>query len=224
MKVITALAVPLVAAATLYASPVGDEFTDPSLAGWQAMTGEIGDGGTTSWAVEGGQLIVHVAQSSWVDARHAFYLWKSADGDFDVSARVLTTSEHKRLPGDGWSLAGLLVRDPRAAGTPKERWLGWTVGRVRGQNVFERKTTQAGSSQLVLLRATRGWVDLRIVRRGARFSLYRRYPGKKWVKAFRYVRSDLGPQLQVGIDAQSGFGAAADLVAHVDWVRFAPTR
>jgi hypothetical protein len=215
----------LLAAATLSTSPpLGDEFRDPSLAGWQAMTGEIGDGGTTRWAVEDGQLVVHVAQSSWVDTEHAFYLWKSIEGDFDVSARVLTTGEHKRLPSDGWSLAGLLVRDPRAAGTPKEQWLGWTVGRVHRKNVFERKTTQDGSSQLVLLPARRVWVGLRIVRRGASFSLYRRYPGQRWIKTYRYLRTDLGPQLQVGIDAQSGFGTPADLVAHVDWVRFARTR
>jgi hypothetical protein len=221
MRLITTL-VGLLAAATLGTSgPAGDEFTDPSLAGWQTMSGEISDGGTTTWAVENGQLVVHVAQSSWVDAQHAFYLWKTLDGDFDVSARVLTTGEHTRFAGDGWSLAGLLVRDPLGAGTAKEQWLGWTVGRVRGRNVFEAKTTQDGVSQLSLLPAKPVWVGLRIVRHGANFTLYRRYAGKRWTEVSRFLRPDLGSQLQVGIDAQSGYGAAADLVAHVDWVRFA---
>lgn len=226
MKSITTCAALLLAtvlvAASLAATPVlGDEFIDPSLPGWDATSGEIGDGGTTTWAVENGQLVVHVAQSTWVNARHAFYLSKTVDGDFDVSARVLTTGEHGRLPTGDWSLAGLLVRDPRAAQTPAEQWLGWTVGRVRKRNVLERKTTQNGVSQLVLLPARALRVDLRIVRRGATFTLYRRYPGQKWLKVFRYLRPDLGPTLQVGIDAQSGYGTAADLVAHVDWVRFA---
>ena len=211
------------AAAVPAATPsLGDEFTDPSLTGWQATTGEVTDGGATTWAVENGQLVVHVAQSSWVNARHAFFLWKTVDGDFDVSARVLATGEHGRLPVGDWSLAGLLVRDPRADQTASEQWLGWTVGRVRRRNVLERKSTQNTVSQLVLLPARALRVDLRIVRRGASFTLYRRYPGKAWLKVYRYLLPDLGSTLQVGIDAQSGYGSSADLVAHVDWVRFAP--
>jgi len=230
VKSITACVAPLVASATfaaaaLAATPsLGDEFTDPSLSGWQATTGEITDGGTTTWAVENGQLVVHVAQSSWVNARHAFYLSKTVDGNFDVSTRVLTTGEHDRLPTGDWSLAGLLVRDPSAAETPNEQWVGWTVGRVRRRNVLERKTTQNGVSQLVLLPASALRVDLRIVRRGSSFTLYRRYAGQKWLKVYRYVRPDLGSTLQVGIDAQSGFGTGADLVVRADWVRFAPTQ
>ena len=230
MKIITWVVAPAVASAALAAAAlaamptVGDEFADPSLPGWQATVGDVTDGGTTTWAVENGQLVVHVAQSSWVNARHAFYLWRTVDGDFDVSARVLATGEHGRLPTGDWSLAGLLVRDPRAEETATEQWLGWTVGRVRGRNVLERKTTQNAVSQLVLLPARALRVDLRIVRRGASFTLYRRYPGKTWLKVYRYLRPDLGSTLQVGIDAQSGYGTGADLVARVDWVRFAPPR
>jgi hypothetical protein len=222
MRLITGFAAPLLAAVALgTGAPAGDEFSDPSLAGWQTMSGDIGDGGATTWVVKNGQLVVHVAQSSWVNAQHAFYLWKTVDGDFDLSARVLTTGEHSRLAGDGWSLAGLLVRDPLAAGTPKEQWLNWSVGRVRGRNVFEAKTTQDGESHLSLLSAKPVWVDLRVVRHGATFKLYRRYAGRRWTEAWHFVRPDLGSELQVGVDAQSGFGMAADLVAHVDWVHFA---
>ncbi len=229
MKSITQLAALLLLSAFVATSApaatssLGDEFTDPSLTGWQATTGDITDGGTTRWGVENGQLVVHVAQSSWVNGRHAFYLWKMVEGDFDVSARVLTTGESGRLPTGDWSLSGLLVRDPRADETASEQWLGWTVGRVRGRNVLERKTTENGVSQLVLLPARALRVDLRIVRRGASFTLYRRYPGKTWVKIYRYTRPDLGSTLQIGIDAQSGYGTRADLVARIDWLRAAAT-
>ena len=66
---------------------------------------------------------------------------------------------------------------------------------------------------------------LRLVRSGSTFALLRRSPGQRWVLQHAYSRTDLPTTLQVGIDAQSGFDtrASVDLVATVDWIRFAET-
>ena len=90
--------------------------------------------------------------------------------------------------------------------------------------MFERKTTSAGVSTLVLSPAQQGWVELRIARVGRYFVLLRRSPGGPWVSHFTYVRRDLPLALTAGIDAFSGYGdTKADLVSHVDWIHFAST-
>jgi len=62
------------------------------------------------------------------------------------------------------------------------------------------------------------------VRIGNRFYLLRRAEGGRWVVHWTYVRQDLPASLQVGFDAQSGSGDDhADLLAHVDYVHYAPT-
>lgn len=218
MKVIAVLAAALLAAGS---AAFGDEFSDPStLTRWNVSVGEIDDGGQTTWTVAQGQLVVRVARSSWVNNQHAFYLSQPVTGDFTVTARVRASGRRGAVPTGNWSLAGLLVRDPLEAGTNEEAWIGWTTGRVDGRPVFERKTTEQGVSQLELVAAKWGWIQLRIVRSGSAFTLYRRYPGKRWIRQWRYDRADLGETLQVGIDAQTGFRSRADLVAHVDWIRF----
>jgi hypothetical protein len=79
-------------------------------------------------------------------------------------------------------------------------------------------------SQLVLVPAPTGWLELRIARVGPAFFLLRRSPGGAWVRQWLYSRFDLARTLEVGIDAQSGFDSDdADLVAEVDYAHFAPT-
>jgi hypothetical protein len=135
----------------------------------------------------------------------------------------MVTGESGGLPTADWSLAGLLLRRPTDDAS-RESWIGWTTGAVSGAPVFERKTTARSSSVLQLLPARTGWLELRVARVGSVFVLLRRYPGERWAYVARYVRADLPRTLQLGIDAQSGYGNDfADLVAQVDYVRFAPT-
>jgi hypothetical protein len=202
---------------------LSDDFDGPGLVGWQSMQGEIRDGGQTTFAVDGGELTVHTAQSAWFRTQHAFYLWKQVTGDFVATIRLRVSGEESAAPTANWSLAGLLVRSPRST-TQSENWLNFTFGRVSGASVVERKSTRFSNSQLVLDEVPDGWIELRTVRVGPRFFLLRRTDGDRWRLHWEYVRPDLPHTLQVGVDAQTGTDDdRGDLVAHVDSVRFAPT-
>ncbi len=128
------------------------------------------------------------------------------------------------MPTANWSLAGFLVRNPSSPRT-NENWINWTVGRVAGQSVFERKTTQRSRSRLVLIPAPTGWLELRVARVGSAFMLMSRAEGAaRWTQQWTYSRPDLPRELEAGVDAQSGFDSpTGDLVVHVDYARFRPT-
>jgi hypothetical protein len=214
-----------VAAARADAPPVrglSDDFDSAaSLASWQVMQGDVIDGAPSRYDVADGDLVVHTAHTKWFESARGFYLSKELTGDFVATVRLRVSGEHGAVPTANWSLAGLLARAPS---TPLANWVNFTVGRVEGRSVFERKTTQAGHSVLVLHPAPTGWLELRQVRIGNRFYLLRRADGGKWILHWRYVRRDLPKTLQVGFDAQSGTGDDhADLLARVDYVHFAPT-
>jgi regulation of enolase protein 1 (concanavalin A-like superfamily) len=202
-------------------SSLSDEFdSSASLANWQVMQGDVIDGAPARYTIVGGELVVHAAHTKWIDDQHAFYLWKEVKGDFVATVRVSVSGEQGAVPTANWSLAGLLVRSPQ---TSNENWLNFTVGRARGKNVFERKSTRSTRSILVLNPAPTGWLELRQVRIGNRFYLLRRADGGKWVVHWTYIRH-LPAMLQVGIDVQSGSGDDhADLLARADYLHFAPT-
>jgi hypothetical protein len=201
---------------------LSDEFDDATLAGWQQMQGDATvDPARVSAA--GGVLTIHSAHASWVREQRAYYIWKDVAGDFSVTTRVKVTGESAETPTADWSLAGLLVRRPDTDRS-HESWIGWTTGGVSSKQVFERKTTTRSTSILELQPARTGWLELRVVRLGAVFLLLHRYPDGGWLYDGQYRRPDLPKTVEVGIDAQSGWGVDfADLVAHVDYVRFAET-
>ena len=153
----------------------------------------------------------------------AFYLYKDVRGDFKATVRLNVAGKSTPLPTADWSLSGLLVRAPTGDRT-NENWLSFRSGAVQGGPVLERKTTRRSHSDLVLDPVTPGWIELRIARVGQKFVLLRRTPGDRWRLHWVYPRYDLPAQLEVGLDAFSGFeDTKADLVSHVDYVHFAPT-
>jgi len=203
---------------------LSDEFdSSASLGAWTAMDGDLQGGTSPTHAVEGGELTITPGRSWWVDGVRAFYLHKEVRGDFKVTARIKATGTQSPLPTANWSLSGLLVR--RATdNAANENWVAFRSGLVGGRSVLERKTTRASHSDLVLDPIQRGWIELRIARVGPRFVLLRRLPGRSWKLHWSYSRADLPARLQVGVDAFSGYDdTRADLVSHVDFVRFAPT-
>jgi hypothetical protein len=224
LALVVLLLAPVVASAQAASDLVtlSDEFdSSSSLSNWQVMQGEVIDGAPARYGVQNGELVVHAAHSKWIDDQHAFYLWKEVKGDFVATVRLSVTGEQGASPTADWSLAGLLVRSPP---TSSENWINFTVGRARGRSVFERKSTRSTHSILVLNPAPTGWLELRQVRIGNRFYLLRRADGGKWIVHWTYIRRDLPTTLEVGFDAQSGSGDDhADLLAHVDYVHYAPT-
>ena len=232
-RTVTRLALPAAAVVAAFAVAAGaaagiaalsDEFeSSASLGAWTAMNGDLQDGIAPTRAVEGGELTITPGRSWWVDGVRAFYLHKQVGGDFKATARIKATGTQSALPTANWSLSGLLVR--RASDdASNENWVAFRSGMVNGRSVLERKTTRVSHSDLVLDPVQRGWIELRIARVGPRFVLLRRLPGRNWKLHWSYSRADLPARLQVGVDAFSGFDdTKADLVSHVDYVRFAGT-
>jgi hypothetical protein len=232
---------------------LSDEFNDEkSLAdwkqfheaeGWMTMTKTIDANKTSS-----GNLHFEPTTSGWYADFHGAFLFKEVTGDFFVATRLKVGGKTAELPTALWSLAGLMVREPRSGATkdnwqPRgENWLFLTTGIAEpaGQPVFETKSTVNSRSNLKLRPARGGWVELGIARVRSAFVLLYRYDGEtKWTVQERFHRRDLPRTVQVGINAYSDWYGAkefhddplkfntvavkngkADLVVTVDYVRF----
>ena len=197
--------------------------------------------------VADGKLVLEPWTSGWYAEFHAPFLYKEVAGAFVVTARLRVRGKKSDIPAEPWSLAGLMVREPRPgsgkAWEPRgENWLFLTTGIAHetGKPVFETKTTVNSRSNLKLAPAKSGWVELRIVRVGPSFILLSRYDGEKWQVRERFFRTDLPRSVQVGVNVYTGWNSAQDLqndpqrfnttvlkdrradaVLEVDWIRFA---
>jgi hypothetical protein len=206
---------------------LSDSFDDAATASrWQAMDGDLQDGVAPRFDIDkttAGELTIVPGRSWWVHRERAFALLKPVTGDFVVTLKIRVSGKETAQPTANWSLSGLLVR--RATiDRAKENWLAFRIGRVNNVDVFERKTTVNGTSVLTLSPAPSGWVELRVARVGSHFVYLRRPMGGAWQHHWSYVRADLPRSLLVGVDSFSGYeDTKADLVSHVDYVRFAST-
>lgn len=196
--------------------------------------------------VRDGMLVLEPWTSGWYAEFHAPFMFKEVTGGFVATARLRIRGKESELPGETWSLGGLMVREPRAESGKKreprgENWLFLTTGIAfeKGKPVFETKSTVNSRSNLKLAPAKAGWVELRIVRVGPNFILLSRYEGEKWQVRERFFRTDLPRTLQVGLNVYTGWDSAqdfqndpdgfnttvlkdrrADAILEVDWVRF----
>lgn len=224
-----------------------DEFeSGDSLAQWQSFEPSNG------WpdhlrraSVVDGALELEPWTSGWYAEFHAPFLFREIEGDFFASTRLRVDGKKGGLPQSAWSLAGLMLREPRRvapdAWEPRaENWLFVTTGVAENtqQPVFETKTTVNSRSNLKLRPAPTGWVELGIARIGPNFLIMVREEDKPWRILERFYRSDLPARLQVGIAAYTDWNSAGelqkdphafnttvlrdgkpDLVARVDWLR-----
>ena len=230
-------------------APLSDEFTTAeSLGNWTRFDAAEGwPDMTRRIAVAGGNLLIEPWTSGWYAEFHAPFLYKEITGPFVATTRLRVRGREGELPSEPWSLAGLMVREPRPGSGKKweprgENWLFLTTGIAfeTGKPVFETKTTVNSRSNLKLALARAGWVELRIVRAGPGFILLSRYEGEKWQVRERFFRTDLPRTLQVGLNVYTGWNSAQDLqndpqrfnttvlkdrkadaILEVDWVRFA---
>jgi hypothetical protein len=208
--------------------------------GWPEMIRTLG-------IDDGGVLRLEPTVSGWYADFRAPFLFQEVDGDFVATTRVRARGTGGDLPSVTWSLAGLMVREPRTTTAqtwePRaENWLfatTWIAGRA-GQPVLETKTTVNGRSALNLHPVPAGWMELRIVRVRADFLVFYRADGvAQWTLQERFHRPDLPRTLQVGVNAYSGWDLvpelwndaaafnhtvitdrATDLAAEFDYVRF----
>lgn len=229
---------------------LSDDFNGPALKGWSWFHETEGfPNKVLSSGVKDGVLTIVPNSSGWFEDYQAPYLFKTVSGNFDVRARVKVTGRAGEEPTATWSLAGIMVREPKttraADWKPRhENWLFLTTGVAvpLDQRVFETKTTTNSGSNLKLRHARGGWVEMRIVRLRGAFFLMTRYDGEDWVIRDRFYRPRTPEVLQVGLNAYSDgdtsgseypdaavqnvtvINGKPDVVLHADWIRFARPR
>lgn len=234
-------------------SSLNDEFDDATTLGrWQRH--DVVEGWPSQWkaldvdTTSDGHLYLEPYSSAWYAGMRAPFLFKEVTGDFVVTARLLASGRSGAVPTAGWSLMGLMVRQPRPNVTPAtwdaygENWVFLTVGTADdvGRPQVEDKSTSGGASRLRTSPGKAGWVELRIARVGPAVILLRRFDGEAWVVHRRFDRSALPETLQVGVNAYTDSDSLGgpiknyleynravfkngqpDLVGRVDWIRFA---
>jgi hypothetical protein len=205
-----------------------DDFTSAtSLNNWQQFhTTENYPNKIRSLSIENGILNLQPYASGWYADFQAPFLYKTIVGDFDVRTKVKVSGLTGELPDSEWSLAGLMIRQAKRGTSENwqprlENWLFITTGiaEPKGSPMFEVKTTNNSLSNLKLRPAKKGWVELRAVRVQASFILMYRYEGEQWTILERFYRPLLPPQLQVGLNAYTGWNqipmeVSRDAAAH----------
>ncbi len=141
---------------------------------------------------------------TWYAEGEGPFVYKYVTGDFTVTAQVhaFDPASPQSPPPANFRMGGITVRDPSAP-AGRHNWLHVAVG---GGNAsvpiaVEDKNTIDSVSNLVLhpIAETRG--DVRVQRRGTRFSLYYRAPNATtWQLLRAHERPDLPQRLQVGLN------------------------
>ena len=227
---------------------LSDEFSDAaSLQNWKSFDRAEGfPSKVKDLKIVDGKLTLQPAASGWYGDYQAPFLFKTVSGNFDVRARIKVSGNASEMPAADWSLAGLMVRQPKRTTQEnwqprQENWLFITTGIAHQLNlpVIEIKSTNNSLSNLKLRPAKTGWLELRIVRIDAAFILMSRFENEAWQIQDRFYRPLLQGPLQVGINAYSGWegipgdlksnpklfnetvaNSAADLRIEVDYIRF----
>jgi hypothetical protein len=189
-----------------------------SLQGWQELQVE---GWVAKWEtpiVENSSLVLQPKSSGWFEDNQAGHLYREVRGDFIVTTRIRVEGTQKPMPQRSFSLAGLLIREPRtftkASWTPKnENWLFFSIGTAfpAGLSQFEIKSTSNSLSTLKIFDAKEGWMRLKVARSGELFTLlYQEESSDQWKVLDQFIRPDLPETLNVG------------LTAYADWDSIAP--
>jgi len=176
------------------------------------------------------------ATSTWYEDYVGELAFKTVAGDFVASTRVRARardgagapgSTHGGSVGSEFSLAGILVRAPRAdvaccdpswwqAGGERYVFLSFGAADQPGSYQLEAKTTRAAVapethsvSNLELAVAQGDEAELRVARIGGAMLLLVREPGDAWRVQRRYRRDDLPLALQVGMTVYTDWAIAS---------------
>lgn len=194
---------------------LSDEFDDPdSLAAWSRVVTTEGWGNDVLEVFDAdttrpGHLVMVPYSSSWFAEWRGELTYKLVDGDFVITTHV----EPRNRAGTGrperdYSLAGIMVRTPRAMTAPAQ----WTPN---GQNYvflsmgaanrttalfqFEVKTTINSSSILDVTDTPATRAAIQVARIGPHIITLRREEGQAWSVHRRYRRDDFPAILQAGL-------------------------
>lgn len=154
-----------------------------------------------------GRMTMVPYTSSWYAEWRGELTFKTVTGDFVITTDVEPRNrEGSGAPGSQYSLAGIMVRTPRAMTSPAQ----WTAG---GQNYvflslgaasnpgtyqYEVKTTSNSVSTLQISSGVpRG--SIQVARIGSHLIMLRRDQGGVWQVHRRYFRPDMPATLQAGL-------------------------
>ncbi len=219
MKTLPLLLGAAVLAATMSAraaddlAPLSDEFNHgPTITNWLRIHQVEGWGNNVLQqfdinATRPGHLFMQPYSSVWYAEHRGELTYKTVTGDFVITTDVEPTRRTGvGAPQSSFSLAGIIVRTPRAmtnaaqwtAGGQNYVFLSLGAASTPGTYQFEVKTTLNSASTLDLSsgapRAT-----IQVARLGPHLITLRRNLGGAWVVHRRYLRPDLPAQLQAGL-------------------------
>jgi hypothetical protein len=194
---------------------LSDEFDDPgSLAAWSRVVATEGWGNDVLEVFDvdttrPGHLVMVPYSSSWFAEWRGELTYKTVTGDFVITTHV----EPRNRAGTGrperdYSLAGIMVRTPRAMTVPAQ----WTPN---GQNYvflsmgaanrttalfqFEVKTTINSVSILDVTDTSATRAAIQVARIGPHIITLRREEGGVWTVHRRYFRNDFPETMQAGL-------------------------
>jgi hypothetical protein len=211
--------------------------------GWGANQLELQDINTTL----PGRMVMMPFTSTWYNDYRGELTFKEVQGDFVVTTDVEASQRGGTgPPRSSYSLAGIMVRVPRAITSPAmwhaggENYIFLSLGMADrpGNFQFEVKTTLNSNSVLDKMIATGGHAVIQVARIGPHLITLKK-DGGVWSVHRRYYRPDFFPIsiLQVGMTTYTDFntasgysplmhnsmvihGGSPDLVAAFDYFRF----
>jgi hypothetical protein len=182
--------------------------------GWGVDQLEVLDAG----ALAPGYLRMVPYTSSWYEDYRGVLLFKEVSGDFVVTTRVRTSGRTSAVPQSEYSLAGIMIREPRSItpgtwspGGENYVFLSHGSASPAGNRHFEVKTTIGSVSVLDITDVAAAEVRLRGVRLGEHVILLRQIPGEEWTVHRRYTRADFSPTLQVGLTVYTDWPVVSGL-------------
>ncbi|MDX2176847.1 MAG: hypothetical protein SF028_10285 [Candidatus Sumerlaeia bacterium] len=247
----TALLFAAASEASAQLSLLNDDFDDPStLSDWQRVHTVEGWNADQleTWNIDtsrSGWMAMVPYTSTWFANYRGVLAFKEVTGNFAMTIEVESLNRAQTgPPGRQYSLAGIMLRAPRAI-TPAT----WTPGgedyvflslgaaNTPGTAQYEVKTTVDSVSVLNIQSAPSTLAEIRSARIGNAFIMLRREAPGPWVVHRRYSRSDMPATLQAGITCYTDWenvngmdpfthnstvntGGQPDLAAFVDYAHF----
>jgi hypothetical protein len=154
-----------------------------------------------------GRMFMLPHTSSWYAEWRGELTYKTVTGDFVITTDVEPRSRSgSGAPQSLYSLAGIMVRAPRAMTNPTQ----WTAGGQNyvflslgaasdpGQFQFEVKTTENSQSTLHITPGV-ARAQIQVARLGGHLIMLRRNEGAAWTIHRRYSRPDMPATLQAGL-------------------------
>ncbi|MGI8906218.1 MAG: hypothetical protein ACR2IE_06985 [Candidatus Sumerlaeaceae bacterium] len=210
--------------------PLSDDFGDPSTLGnwqhvyqveqWNANQLQVYDINTS----RPGWMTMVPYTSTWYNNYRGIMAFKSITGDFVATTHLQVGKRDGsgQPPQSSYSLAGILVRQPRnitpatwTAGGENYIFLAMGAANTPGQFQFEVKSTLNSVSGLGVTNTNTSESYIQVCRVAQHFITLRRTASTTWTVHQRFNRSDLPSALQVGLCCYTDFNTCSNFTPFV---------